>query len=255
MVFCLREDYVANLDDFRERIPDLFEVDYRLRPLDAFGSRKAAIQPLLDAGIDYEPRMIRRLVSMLEEVSYDPIFLQITCTQLHRNAQERAGDVPLHTIEMEDLKKIGSLDDVLEGYLAGCLRQFEGDPLVIRVILDDLITNEKTKKAVSEDHYYQTEFISQREELEQALSFLHDHRLIRKEQKDGKDWYELIHDRMVKPVLDWIEQDRDFFNYREARQQILNSTRSDEWRQRPELLLDKGKVEDVVGPFRKLLRL
>jgi hypothetical protein len=40
LVFSLREDYLAALDEFQAKLPDIFTHSYRLAPLSAFGARE-----------------------------------------------------------------------------------------------------------------------------------------------------------------------------------------------------------------------
>ena len=47
VIFSVREDYLAALDDMQRRLPHLFTQSYRLMPLTAFGAREAIVSPLL----------------------------------------------------------------------------------------------------------------------------------------------------------------------------------------------------------------
>src|SRR5690606_7577464 len=82
VVFSLREDYLAELDDFRRSLPDLFDNELRLSPLTAFGAREAIIRPLRHAGIPYSQALVARLIDLLDGCDYDPPLLQIFCTEV-----------------------------------------------------------------------------------------------------------------------------------------------------------------------------
>lgn len=253
VIFSLREDYLANLGEFRSGFPFLFRNEHRLMPLTAFGARRAIVQPLIAHGISYDAGLVSRLVDLLAEEEFDPVLLQIVCTEVYRQAMQRT-DEELHLRE-DDFRCIAGLETVFERYLDKALRGVPRERhLVVRAVLDSLITLDRTKRAVTEDHFRDAEFSTEPQEVEDVLGFLKVTRLVREEQRGHKVWYELAHDRVVGPALEWINQDRDFFNYREARNLIVNAARSP-WRDNPKLLLTKGQLEDVVGPFEPRLSL
>ena len=249
LVFSIREDYLADLDAVRDVFPEMRTEIWRLRSLTAFGARQAILQPLIRQDIAYDPRLVRQLVHMLAEVDYDPIFLQITCSRLLDNHNLISKN---HTLDLQALSRIGDLDLVFRQYLDTMMSQFTGNMLVVRIILNALISHEKTKNAVPEN-FFDVHFVAKGEEKKQALIFLENRRLIRREEKDGQAWFELIHDRLVNVVFHWVSVDRAFSDYRAAREQVLNAARSGLWRTRDEVLLEKGKIQDVVAPFRDWL--
>ena len=252
IIFSLREDYLANMDDFYQFIPEIGDSCYRLLPFDAFEARQAIISLFRGASVAYHPDLIRKLLQILDQVHYDTTFLQIVCTQLYRNRPQGETD---HMLVPADLEEIGGLDGVFEKFIDETLDLYQGETLVIRLILDTLITLERTKKAVPKNYFFEAQFMARRAEIERALDFLNQHRLVRRENKDGRPWYELIHDRMVDSVLKWLSADVRFFRYREAREQILIADKSEDWDHKTERLLEKGKMETMVYPFREWLPL
>jgi len=72
IVFSLREDFLAELDDFRTTLPELFENEYRLLPLTAFGAREAIVRPLIYFDITYSRSLVTRMIDELSEVGFDP---------------------------------------------------------------------------------------------------------------------------------------------------------------------------------------
>jgi hypothetical protein len=254
IVFSLREDYIAQLNDLRSEWPKLFANEYRLLPLTAFGTRQTIIRPLLAAGIDYDPRLVTALVDLLATVDFDPSLLQIICTEVYREAEKRSQGQP-HLIP-EDLEQVGGLEGIFRRYLDAALQAIPDEyHLLVRVILDALITQERTKRAINLEFFLGCDFIAGREEIQSVLDILVRQRLVRAEQRGDDRWYELIHERLVDIILNWLALDPDFFNFRIAKELIVNCSRGEVWRKQPETLLNKGQLEGVVGPFREHLRL
>jgi hypothetical protein len=61
-VFSLREDYLANLDEARSYIPDIFVNSFRLAVMDRSNARVAITEPAARAGIAVEPALVDALV-------------------------------------------------------------------------------------------------------------------------------------------------------------------------------------------------
>jgi hypothetical protein len=257
IVFSLREDYVAELDGFRDEVSDLFTNDYRLRPLTAFGARQAIAQPLIVMGVDYDRRLLVRLVDLLADVGFDPVMLQILCTEVYRQAVARAGsEARAHArIAETDLEHAGELDGVVRRYLDRVLRAVpQGSVLLSRTMLDAMITREKTKRAVTFEMLKNADFSASGEEMERVLATFVLHRLVRAEQRGRQTWYELSHERLVQPVDDWLKLDRDFFNFRVARDLVANTFSGEVWRENYETLLSDGQLTHVIKPYERRLR-
>ncbi|MFY0577482.1 hypothetical protein ACN28S_27015 [Cystobacter fuscus] len=54
LVFSLREDYYAELEDLRAELPELTRYGLRLLPLTAYGARQAIVRPLQHSHFTYE---------------------------------------------------------------------------------------------------------------------------------------------------------------------------------------------------------
>lgn len=255
VVFSLREDYIAEMDEFRTSLPEILGNTYRLLPLTAFGARQAIIAPLINAGIKYDQRLVVRLVDLLAP-DFDPLLLQIACTEVYRESVGRQGKGGLALTEA-DLDALGGLDGLFGRYLASAIRQLpKGYILLGRAILDALITLEDTKRAVTIDSLMQNDaFNASVDEISLVLRCLENQRLVRMDRRGERDWYELSHERLVKSILDWFRNDPDFSNFRTARDLIANATRSDSFRDQLELLLGEGQIKDFITPYRERLRL
>lgn len=250
----LREEYLSRMDEFVDDLSGHTGSQYRLQELTAFGARQAITRPLNAAGIDYDQLLINRLIDLLAEEQFDSLLLQIVCTGIYRVANERGGK-PLRLLE-QDLDAVGGWESILRSYLDLVTQQVNPSHLLLtRTILDTLITTENTKRAVTLDTLLNADFEATREEIEAVLDSLEKPRLVRKEPRGQKIWYELAHERLVKPILEWFQRDPTFTEYRFARDLIFNGSRNEMFRTRIETLLNKDEINNVIGPVRRRLRL
>lgn len=250
VVFSLREDYLAELEGFPDLLPDLLTSRYRLRGLSAFGVRQAVCRPLIEAGIAYDEALISRIVDSFE--SYDPAMVQILCTELYLEAERREGGLPRRLVSA-DLEAIGgSIEGIFRRYLDGVEEALPvGERFLARLVLDALITRENTKRATTLTNLLQLSFTAQPEEVAPILDRFRRHRLLRREQRDGETWYELIHERLVGVARDWLGRDYQFFDFQQARSFVEINSEGDLWRGNPELLLNAGILRELLGPYRE----
>jgi hypothetical protein len=117
-----------------------------------------------------------------------------------------------------------------------------------------MITREKTKRAVTFEMLKNADFSASGEEMERVLATFVLHRLVRAEQRGRQTWYELSHERLVRPVDDWLKLDRDFFNFRVARDLVANTFSGEVWRENYETLLSDGQLTHVIKPYERRLR-
>lgn len=257
VLISLREEYLSRLDEFTSDLPEMFGSEYRLRPLTAFGARQAIIRPLIEADIEYDQKLVNKIVDMLAAEDFDSLLLQIVCSAVYREARDRSnGSVRL---KESDLQSIGGLEGILRRFLDDVTAKIDSEHILLcRTILDALITSEGTKRAVTLQALLQADFTATQEEVQTLLEFLERSRLVRGEMRSGQMWYELTHERLVRHILDWFKLDSTFADFRAARELIASACRGDRgerFRERLDTLLARGHIEGVIRPFRERLRL
>ena len=209
VVFSLREEYLADLDDFRSNVPHLFENEYRLRPLTAFGVRQAITRPLTLSGTPFDPRLVTSLVDRLAKESFDSVVLQILCQEVFEHALLRQDED--FRLSKEDLLIAQDIDGVFRRYLDETTKSLPVDKhLHARVVLRALTTQERTKQALRLTDFTKTVYRLAEAEIIQILATLEQHKLVRVDDRGEDRWYELTHERLV-PILDaWLRHDPDF---------------------------------------------
>jgi WD40 repeat protein len=257
LVFSLREDWVAEMGDFAAAIPEIMQSMHRLLPLTSFGVRQAVVETLRAGQVDFDSRLISALVDTLADFNFDPVVLQVLCSEVWKKARERCKDRPLR-LEVEDLALEGGVRDVFRGLLENALQEIGPEPpprkkkVLTGAVLDALISEKRTKQAMSKADLLRQHFHIDETELKEVLDRLSRNRLVRTDPRGG--WYELVHERLVGAILEWFETDRDFFEFRSARILVVNSCRNRGWNENPNLLLNAGQIDGTVGPFKEILR-
>jgi hypothetical protein len=253
ILFSIREDYFAHFNEFQRELPRILDNSCRVGPLSAFGAREAITKPLLLRGIPFDNRLISELLDRLEKFNFDPAFLQIVCGELVRVASER--DATALRITRADLQALGGIEGIFQRYLDNAIDELpEESRLIARLVLDALISRERTKQAMRIDDLLAEPFVTSREELAEILAALRKFRILRRDVRQSEEWFELVHEWLIPLVQHWIRADSDYFNFVTARDLVEFTGRTQVKRRNPEALLNRGAIEDVVGPYATRLR-
>lgn len=252
IIFSLREDYFANMNAFSSAIPRIFDNAYRIEPLTAFGTRQAILKPLSVAGIDFDRQLLSGILDLMSEFGHDAVMLQILCTQVLKRAHERKSD---HLrLKVEDLEKLGGVDGIFRTYLSSAIEDLPEElHLTCRMILNAMITHEKTKQAMRLEDFQNNLFVIDQPSLKKTLGIFEEKRLVRRETLDKVDWYELSHERLVPIIQDWIALDSEFIAFMATRDLVRTSCATDVWHKSPNTLLNKGQLTGLVDQFKDRL--
>jgi tetratricopeptide (TPR) repeat protein len=194
-VVTLREDFLADLDPWRERMPSLLPNRFRLERM----TGQQALEVVQRAGSDVvDPSVARDIVdfvstsrlkrssSALEQRDVDPALLSVVCDGLNYSRISRGKSritADLLTAEREEIMK-----DFYE-------RTFEGvDPRVRDWVEDRLLTSSGYRdRAALED--------AKKLGLPEAdFDVLVNRRLLHREERAGVIWLELTHDSLTDPA-------------------------------------------------------
>ena len=195
------------------------------------------------------------MVEELDRVNLDPPLIQIFCTEVYRKAVNRDAE---HTeLTDEDVDRVGGIDGIFRRYLSDVTEDpvLLADPLLARCVLDALLTQENTKRAASLPDLTRSRFRASPEEIEPILRVFVRRFIVRRSLRNGVEWFELIHERLVPFIQEWLDQDSDFVNFWIARDLITYTSRGEYWRKQANLLLNPGQIDGVIKPFRGRLDL
>ena len=212
LVLSLREDYFANLHEFREAIPSIFQnnANIRLEDFTDEEARRAIIKPLEAVGAEMEGGEKGALVATLlrdlknGKPGIEPIKLQIVCDTVWQKKPANATQ-----ITSDDYKASGGAKHILTNYVS---RLLDDLPLrqqgLMAKIFAALKTPDETKRYRSFSDLRETLKIGAKR-LQAALEQLAGLSLLRHEERAGDHWYEFKHDYLVREIVAWLQARRE----------------------------------------------
>lgn len=243
-VICLREDWLAHLNEVRTRIPEVFNIDMRLLPLTLEQARRAIVEPVLRVGMVYAPEVVESLLVDLSQAhsgaadgapsSLMPPHLQLVCDALY----EHAGTQGRARIDMSDYTAVGEVSGVLTNYVEDALRKHPGAQRELaRNLLIALVSSQSTRY-VCDAATAAAEIGADQVAVMEVLDRMVDQRLVR-ELEEGR--FELAHDSLAATIADWID------DAQRQRKQVQEMVRRQEreWRQNPAFILGSGRFARV----------
>lgn len=209
VVFVMREEYLADMDDFADLLPDKLRIRFRLERLRRAQASEAICNPLGQTGRSFAPGVADRLLDELMTVDVsigshtrsltaeyvEPVQLQVVCQNIWLSLAP-------NELEIDDshLVSSGSVDRALTDYYERSL-QSAVDATRIREgrlrkwFESELITPELTRGTA---YRGQDDTGGIPNAVVELLENLH---LVRAELRGGSTWYELTHDRFIEPIV------------------------------------------------------
>jgi hypothetical protein len=225
LVLSLREDYLAQLEPL---LPILLDprgedetqaeplvpvlrshVRFRLERLGRDGAIEAVTGPVEKAGRTFSPGVAEELVQDLQKLRVDvgrteaielpgefvePVQLQVVC---HSLWQDLPSDV--EEITREHIQAFGDVDEVLERFYSESVKAAAraahvGDERLRRWLEQAFITSLGTRNTIYRAVESKSRF------PDAAIDELENRHLIRGDWRAGTRWYELTHDRFIRPI-------------------------------------------------------
>lgn len=198
LVFCLREDFLAEMAEFEDYLPSILDNRYRLTLLSREAARKAIVGPAEIFGIHFEDELVDKLLEELEDEGVDPPQLQIVLDRLY-TSREEGGDL----ITLELYEELGGVRNILIGYLQSTLTEdFREDRELARSVLRTMVT-ERGTKAVVDLAEVARRLGREPEELQPVMVRLTEARLVRAMGEVTERHYELAHEYLIQEVQSW----------------------------------------------------
>ena len=235
IVFIIREDYLAQLDPFKGILPEKLRPSFRLERLrrnEAILAIKGPLTKILNEDeIKNLEGEIKELVSdllktyieipggglrQIEGEYVEPIYLQVVCRRWWREISASKGSVNRKEIS-KDLTNVNkALEDFYEQAVLSASKQTGVHESKIRNWCQDkLMTSSRTRSIIHRD-------VNSTEGMNNAVvDILTDnYYLLRREWRSGAQWYELTHDRLIKPIFDSNDKWK-YENEKKKKNQIL----------------------------------
>ncbi len=250
LVFVLREDFLAEMSQFKSAIPEIFHHEYRLKRLSREQAARAITEPALAVGCQYEPQLVARLVDDLSDhESVDPPQLQIVCDCLFDSKDEK-GQLTLAAYE-----ELGTASQILASYLERVLRRFNTTQLqTAKAILTTLISDDGRRLVLpaAKVELQAGSRVPRSDDTNNCESLVEElitARIVRRRYHEGEAWLELAHDFLTPEVSRWLTEDE-----RALKQARNVLERAIENYTAHQLMIDNDAL-DIVLPFGESLGL
>ena len=208
-LFVIREEYVAALEPYTRLLPTRLATHFRLDLLGVEGALAALREPPRQLGVDFPEALAARLVDDLRRVnvqqadgtiaqqlgpSVEPVQLQVVGLRLWEGLPPEAT-----AISEAELAAVGDVGSALGDYYAGQLVAVAVATGVseraLRTWFDrELITPQEVRGQVLQGQDASAGLANS------AIRRLVDAYLVRAEPRRGATWFELAHDRLIRPV-------------------------------------------------------
>jgi hypothetical protein len=194
-VITLREDFLPDLDPWRQRMPSLLPNRFRLEPM----TGDQALEVVQRGGRDLVDEVVardivdfvsasqrKRSASALEEREVEPALLSVVCDALNLSRIEH-GNARI-TADLLTAKREEIIQDFYE-------RTFQGvDPRVRDWVEDRLLTSSGYRDRAALDDALRLGL------PESDFDLLVNRRILHREERDGVIWLELTHDLLTDPA-------------------------------------------------------
>ena len=216
-LFVLREDYLAPLDPYAERVPTHLRNRFRIDLLGLAAAREAIVNPARQAGRDFPAagRLVHDLATMkiqqpdgsfLDETGnhVEPVQLQVVCRRLWD-----AMPADELSIDAEDLERFGNVTAALAAYYAGAVERIAGGDVACERAIRDWFGERLITPGGIRAQVLMGAGASDGLDNDLIVELRATH-LVRAEKRAGATWFELAHDRLIEPVRSdnaaWLEQ-------------------------------------------------
>lgn len=209
IMFAIREEYVGQLEKYGYMLPNGFSTRFRLGTLSTDNAELALTEPLKHTSRRFAEGVVQKIVADMAMIKWssaneevievegdmiEPVHLQLVGSTLWQNLPDS-----VTTIQQEDVRQYGDVDKILQDYYEQAIENITSGFHIkedkIRNWFDTcLITSIGTRSIVFRDMETTSGLDNK------IIDRLSDTHIIRGEERAGGYWYELSHDRWIKPI-------------------------------------------------------
>src|SRR6056297_1790021 len=206
ILFIMREEYLANMSAFEEKIPDLLTNRLRIEKMSTAKVKEAITGPCNYAEIGIEKEAVETIIEKLtrQGKTIELTYLQVLLDRLfHKATQEQKGDNLQFTQSL--VTSLGEVSDILGDFLEEQIRQFDNPDQVLDVLKSFVsIRGTKRQSTVEEigNHLRSLNKAQETDTLQATDQQLVILRILR--EKDENDRYELRHDALAAKIYEKV---------------------------------------------------
>ncbi|CDG82813.1 WD40 repeat domain-containing protein [Janthinobacterium agaricidamnosum] len=207
-IFVIREDHIADIDVYSHLLPTSLLTRYRLNLLNRGQACQAISGPASAAGHPFDPQHIAELADDLATVRVqtgdshhlaigthvEPVQLQVVCRRLwDLHLKQNLGPA--------ELRKSGAVDDALGEFYDSVIAATAAIGGVaerrLRAWIDQYLIVAKSLRAQILRETGSTHGLDNH-----SIDLLVSEHLLRYDRRNGREWIEITHDRLVAPILE-----------------------------------------------------
>jgi outer membrane protein assembly factor BamB len=203
ILLSIREDYLGQVYDLQEYLPEVMHNAYRLRKLTQEQAERAAVKPAASFGVHVEQGLVEQVLRDLDrDGGIEPAQLQIVMDRLYQSLTgHRHRRIVLHTYEQFDGAR-----RILDDYLDHALGQFPAlERRTARHILKNMVASSELTTPLSVERIAAEVGLTE-EPVERILARLVDLRLVRRLGRRRQRAYELVHEYVVDKIEQWMSE-------------------------------------------------
>lgn len=228
-LFAIREDYLGALTSYTRPIPGRLTATFRLDLLGVSGALQAIRRPARVEKVQFAESAAQKLVDDLRRVQMqlpdgsmeeqlgpyiEPVQLQVVCYRLWQGLDEQHME-----ITDDDLATVGNVNQSLANYYANSVKR-----VAQKTNFDERLIREWFERKLITPEGIRGQVLMGTENSDGLPNILvrrlEDAHIIRGEKRASKTWYELSHDRMIRPVRDdnaaWFTTNLSLFQQQAA---------------------------------------
>jgi hypothetical protein len=245
ILLSMREEFIAELDPLIWRVPQGIDARYRLELLRHDAAIAAVREPARLCGVVVERGAAEKLVGDLLQINVEgaggeirqvrgeyvePVQLQIVCSRLWGNLPAN-----VDVITEANLEQFGAAKEALAEFYATAVKEAahaSGYPeKLIHLGCTQFVTASGTRSMV----HRQGDMVGLLPE--RVVKLLENAHLLRAELRAGGHWYEITHDRLIKPVLDRKLYDEEIKALLRTRDLLQAAV--EQWKARRDFIADR----------------
>ncbi len=211
VVFVMREDFIAQLDPYAYLLPERLRTRFHMERLRREGAMSAITGPLRDTGRSFAEGVAEKLVDDLLKIRIEAapgeikeitgefieaVQLQVVCQSLWRELPPDERQITL-----QHLQTYGNVEQALSRFYDDAVRAAADkahiDEKRLRIWCEEVLITSMGTRGMMYRAPESTGGIPNA-----AIDVLESKHLIRAEWRAGARWYELTHDRFIKPIQD-----------------------------------------------------
>jgi tetratricopeptide (TPR) repeat protein len=210
IIISLREEYLGKLEEFSTSIPDLFHERLRLAPLSAKDAEEAIVKPASLEGdswnsprFEFDEMCLAGLIDFIDGASekvkvIESLTLQLVCQRAEEIAKQKGSGSNGIKLQLDDFGGVAGLKRLVQNHFETELSKLDGTGTRKRArrMFEHGLLDENGKRLMLEQDEIARDY-----SLDPALlNGLVEGRLLRREPRNERVFYEISHDRLAEAI-------------------------------------------------------